>query len=87
MAIHEDLLSLLADGCVHSGSELATKLGVTRAAVWKNIAQLKEFGLPVSAMAGKGYQLGAPVELLDRQAIEQHLTADIRAGCSSLDVM
>ena len=57
-------LRLLADGNVHSGTALGEVLGVSRAAVWKQLQQLEQLGLNIVAVAGKGYQLQAPLDLL-----------------------
>ena len=52
-----------ADGAV-SGEWLARKLGVTRNAVWKAIARLREEGYQIEAATNRGYRLvsgGEPV--------------------------
>jgi len=59
------LLALLADGELHSGVQLATSLGVTRAAVWKLVAELRERDIEVRSHDRRGYDLPAPVELVD----------------------
>ena len=63
------LLQALATGMPVSGAMLATQLGISRAAVWKQIEQLRARGLPVAARAGLGYALPYPLELLDADAI------------------
>jgi BirA family biotin operon repressor/biotin-[acetyl-CoA-carboxylase] ligase len=63
------LMNLLADGQQHSGSDLAAALHVSRAAVWKQVNQLRELGVDVRAQRGQGYSLPAAVELLDSQQI------------------
>lgn len=65
----ETLLRHLADGRAHSGEALARKLGVTRAAVWKHVAKLSDWGLEVRATPGRGYRLERRVDLLDRGRI------------------
>jgi BirA family biotin operon repressor/biotin-[acetyl-CoA-carboxylase] ligase len=77
---------LLADGRVHSGPELAAVLGVSRAAVWKQVRQLGSLGIEVRALPGKGYQLSVPVELLSVAAVEAALSAEARARVARLDV-
>lgn len=72
------LIGELADGQAHSGSVLAAKLGVTRAAVWKQVERLRELGLDVSAPAGSGYRLAAPVDLLDAKQIARRLAPPAR---------
>lgn len=47
-----------------SGQELADRLGLSRTAVWKAVARLREEGLALEAMKGRGYRLaGAPTGL------------------------
>lgn len=69
------LLAALASGEAVSGSELATGLGISRSAVWKQIQRLRELGLEVDAQAGRGYRLAAPVEWLDAARIRAALNA------------
>ena len=68
------LLSLLADGRVHSGQSLGEALGVSRAAIWKQLGKLEEAGVAVQRVHGKGYCLATSLELLDRDAIHESLT-------------
>ena len=72
------LAALSADAPV-SGADLARRLGVTRAAVWKQIESLRELGAPIAASAGSGYRLEWPFELLDAEAIRRDLDPAIRA--------
>jgi BirA family biotin operon repressor/biotin-[acetyl-CoA-carboxylase] ligase len=65
------LVRLLADGQLHSGERLATSLGLTRAAVWKLVAELRERGIDVQSHERRGYQLDTAVELLDLQGLLQ----------------
>lgn len=65
----ERVVRLLADGALHSGERLADGLGVTRAAVWKSVAELRERGIAVTSHERRGYQLARPVELLDVAAL------------------
>jgi len=53
-----EILDILAgtDSFV-SGEELARQLGISRAAVWKNIAALKAGGLVIDSVTNKGYRL------------------------------
>ncbi|MCW8276049.1 bifunctional biotin--[acetyl-CoA-carboxylase] ligase/biotin operon repressor BirA [Pseudomonas sp. PCH199] len=60
------LLKLLKDGRFHSGQALGAALGVSRSAVWKQLQQLEaELGLSIHKVRGRGYQLAAPLTLLD----------------------
>lgn len=78
------LLAELAAGAAVSGSELAARLGVSRTAVWKQVERLRELGLDVAAQAGRGYRLGAPIELLDAERIRRALTSSERARLGDL---
>ncbi|WP_163835753.1 bifunctional biotin--[acetyl-CoA-carboxylase] ligase/biotin operon repressor BirA [Spartinivicinus ruber] len=65
------LLKLLADGQFHSGDALGKALGVSRAAVWKKLQKLQEWGLELHSVRGKGYRLGPGVSLLTHEKLEQ----------------
>ncbi len=81
-----DLLRLLADGALHSGEELAARLGVSRAAVWKRLQQLEEWGIAAEALPGRGYRLGTPVDLLDADDIRGRLPQGARDRLRRLEV-
>ena len=53
----EEILSRLLTGEPVSGQTLSETLGVTRAAVWKQIGQLREMGFEIEACGGQGYRL------------------------------
>ncbi|MFA6688430.1 MAG: biotin--[acetyl-CoA-carboxylase] ligase [Sphaerochaetaceae bacterium] len=65
-----------------SGERLASLLGVSRAAVWKAIQELKRDGYRFSAVTNKGYRLEGDPDVLSRSAIMSYLSvpgeADIR---------
>ncbi|MCK5499153.1 MAG: HTH domain-containing protein, partial [Gammaproteobacteria bacterium] len=63
------LLRVIADGDLYSGEELGNVLGISRTAVWKIINSLRDYGLTVVAVKGKGYRLTRPIEFLDKDAI------------------
>ncbi len=71
------LAALSADAPV-SGVDLARRLGVTRAAVWKQIETLRELGAPIGAAAGSGYRLHWPFEALDEEIIRRELEPALR---------
>lgn len=80
------LLAQLGAGATVSGSELAARLRVSRAAVWKQVEQLRAAGLDIEARAGSGYRLAAPLELLDAAAIRAALPAASRRRVGALEV-
>ena len=63
------LLSLLADGQLHAGPALAARLGVSRAAVWKLVAELRRLGVGIASVERRGYRLDHPCELLEAARI------------------
>ncbi|WP_411751973.1 bifunctional biotin--[acetyl-CoA-carboxylase] ligase/biotin operon repressor BirA [Serratia sp. (in: enterobacteria)] len=63
------IISLLADGEFHSGEHLGESLGMSRAAINKHIQTIREWGLDVFTVPGKGYSLPAPINLLDAERI------------------
>jgi BirA family biotin operon repressor/biotin-[acetyl-CoA-carboxylase] ligase len=63
--LRERLLGLLADGELHSGERLAASLAVSRTAVWKSAAELRQRGVDVASVDRRGYRLSRAVELLD----------------------
>jgi BirA family biotin operon repressor/biotin-[acetyl-CoA-carboxylase] ligase len=69
----QKLLRHMADMQFHSGESLGQALGLSRAAVWKQIQALQADGLVCEAVHGKGYRLAVPVEPLDPQVIQSAL--------------
>lgn len=81
-----DLVAALADGRSWSGNELARRFGVTRAAVWKRLDELRQAGLPLAAAPGHGYHLELPLELLDADAIRAALPPPLRPRFADIAV-
>ncbi|CNI96515.1 biotin--protein ligase [Yersinia frederiksenii] len=69
------LIGILADGAFHSGEQLGEMLGMSRAAINKHMQTIREWGLDVFTVPGKGYSLPAPIQLLDEKAILRYLPA------------
>ncbi|CAI1226901.1 Bifunctional protein BirA [Serratia quinivorans] len=67
------LISILADGDFHSGEHLGELLGMSRAAINKHIQTIREWGLDVFTVPGKGYSLPSPIQLLDVECILDQL--------------
>jgi len=81
------LLETLSDGKFHSGQALGESLGVTRAAVWKQLRALTGLGLTIHAVRGRGYQLAQPIDLLTAKAINSHLSDRAREHIAQLDIL
>jgi BirA family biotin operon repressor/biotin-[acetyl-CoA-carboxylase] ligase len=69
-----------------SGAALARELGLTRAAIWKRVQNLRDAGIAIDADPARGYSLGAPLELLDADAIVAALPPPAREELAALEV-
>jgi len=74
MVTDEMVLAALKEeeGKLVSGAELAGKLGVSRAAVWKHISQLRNVGYGIDTVPFEGYRLVSRPDLM--------LSAEIKSG-------
>ena len=79
MSVQDDVLTVLLErqGASVSGAELASRLGVTRSAVWKAVEKLRADGYPIDAVTNRGYTLTSDCGLLSKARIEQHLQTEI----------
>lgn len=80
-AITQQLAGFLSAHETRSGEAIGHELGCSRTAVWKHVENLRALGIEVDAVAGKGYRLREPLELLDRAKI---LSAMDPAGSARL---
>ena len=71
------VLGLLASGDIHAGPDMARRLGISRAAVWKQVETLRAAGLDVQS-GDAGYRLVPPLEWLDPSAIRAALPVAAR---------
>ena len=69
----EEILTRLLGGEPVSGQTLSEELGVTRAAVWKQIGQLREAGFDIEACGGQGYRLASVPDSLMAPVIARGL--------------
>ena len=69
------LISILADGEFHSGEQLGGALGMSRAAINKHIQTVRDWGVDIFTVPGKGYSLPHPIQLLDEARIHSMLPA------------
>lgn len=67
------LLQVLSDGQFHSGEQLGANLSLSRSAVWKQVERLRELGVEVHSVTGKGYRLPTTFDLLSRDIILANL--------------
>ncbi len=72
------LLRLLSDGQFHSGEELGARLGISRTAVWKQIAALRKRGIVLEVRSGRGYRLTVPLEWWSADLLRAGMSASMR---------
>ena len=63
------LIALLANGEFYSGEQLGESPGMSRAAINKHIQTLRDWGVDVFTVPGKGYSLPEPIQLLNAKQI------------------
>ena len=86
-ARRQRLLAMLAEGSFYSGEQLAKKLKISRAGVWKLMNSLKALGVDIESVARQGYRLPRAVDLLDKEAIVTSLPAATRSHLERADVL
>jgi len=86
MTARHQLLEVLADGRFHSGQVLGEDLGISRAAVWKQVRSLKEMGLELHSVQGRGYRLAEPLELLRVEDIRHAMSSSASQRLAQLEV-
>lgn len=67
------LLNILSDGCFHSGEELGYLLGVSRTSVWKSLGHLKNLGVSLVSVKGRGYQIPGGLDLIKETELLNYL--------------
>ncbi|MBY0293695.1 MAG: biotin--[acetyl-CoA-carboxylase] ligase [Alphaproteobacteria bacterium] len=66
------IVDILNDCKVHTGTDIAETLGISRTAVWKVIQRLKKYNIAIQSQH-QGYQLNFPLFLLEKEKIENFL--------------
>jgi BirA family biotin operon repressor/biotin-[acetyl-CoA-carboxylase] ligase len=84
--ISHALAALLADRQTHSGETIARQLGCSRTAVWKHVERLRAHGIEIDAVAGQGYRMREPLDLLNQAAILDALDPEAAAALGSLHI-
>lgn len=81
MSTKENIIALLEQnrGKSVSGEEIAEKLAISRAAVWKTISSLKQEGYEIDAVNNRGYCLSEKSDVLSSFAISRYLNHKIDA--------
>ena len=79
--VRDDVLRTLEQnrGQLVSGGTLSRELGVSRTAIWKAIAALREMGFPIESVSGEGYRLAETSDTLSEAGIVMELKTDVLA--------
>jgi BirA family biotin operon repressor/biotin-[acetyl-CoA-carboxylase] ligase len=83
---NKELITILADGEFHSGEEIGAVLGISRAAVWKQLQKLDALDLTIESVKGRGYRLSGGLDLLDAAIIRDLLPANVAAMLGDFEV-
>lgn len=86
MSSRARLLKLLSDREFVTGTDLGLKLGISRAAVHKHVGRLRDGGLPIDCVRGRGYRLARGIVPLDAAIIMEQLEASTLAALDSLHI-
>lgn len=80
------LLALLSDGKFHSGEALASRLKISRSAIWKLVRALRAMNIDVQAVPRQGYRLPRAVDLYVSEKIRKQITLPA-AAIGRIDVL
>lgn len=83
----QQLAGFLSATETRSGEAIGHELGCSRTAVWKHVENLRALGIEVDAVAGQGYRLREPLELLDRVKILAAMGSASRGILRSLRIV
>ncbi|MBV1887650.1 MAG: bifunctional biotin--[acetyl-CoA-carboxylase] ligase/biotin operon repressor BirA, partial [Parvibaculaceae bacterium] len=81
------IVDLLGDGEFVSGVLLGQSLGVSRTAVWKHLAKLEAWGVPIEKSKGRGYRIKDGMELLHDQQILDGIPVNTRQLLDGIQVL
>ena len=81
------LIQTLADGSFHSGASLGRELGVTRTIIVRQVEALREMGVEIHSVTGKGYRLPSALELMSVARILELLGSERRLWAGHIDLL
>jgi len=85
-SIIQRLARYLSTTETRSGEAIGNQLGCSRAAVWKHVEALRQLGIEIDAVAGQGYLLREPLELLDKATILAGIDPGIHKSLNDLRI-
>ncbi len=84
--VRNQLIHILADCNFHSGEQLAEKFNLSRSAISNHIKSLMRLGIDIYSVKGRGYKISQPLELLQLQQMQKHLSSNFSNADSYIDV-
>lgn len=85
-ALIQQLAGYLSASETRSGEAIGLMLGCSRTAVWKHVENLRALGVEIEAVAGQGYRLAEPLELLGCDRIMAGMAADASGKLRRLEI-
>ncbi len=85
MSTKNNVLTLLENSTDYiSGEAIATKLGISRNAIWKAINELKKEGYIIDAIRNRGYKLSSSNDIVSSAGILAHMDASKATAVSDI---
>lgn len=81
------LIQILADGSFHSGASLGQELGVNRTIIGRRVQALRDMGVEIHSVTGKGYRLPGVLDLMSIARILELLGGDRRLWSGHIDLL
>lgn len=85
MQVAYQVLKLLSSGQFCSGQTLSELLQVSRSRIWQAVGSLRENGIEIYAVPGRGYRLSSPLELLDKDKIIEGFSSEALQAIQHID--
>lgn len=79
------IITLLADGRLHTYSELAKTMNVSRLVICESLKKLAAIGVELTVNK-QGYQLTPALQLLAKSSIEKNLSAEAKSLIATLEI-
>ena len=68
-----------------SGEEIASRLDVSRTAIWKAVDSLRAEGYPIDSLKSRGYRLSPDTDIVSSQGVEKYLATDLPLNTTVFD--
>lgn len=68
-----------------SGEEIASRLDVSRTAIWKAVDSLRSEGYPIDSQKSRGYRLSPDTDIVSSQGVGKYLSQDLSLNMTVFD--